>query len=130
MKTKTQKQSTQQNQQPWGLSTCIDLYACDPLLIRSEASIKQFVAELITLIDMQAYGPCHVVHFGQDPKVSGFSMFQLIETSCISGHFANLTNTAYLDVFSCKPYDIEIASAFCQNYFKASKMMVHANKRW
>jgi hypothetical protein len=33
---------------------------------------------------------------------------QLIETSLISAHFANLTNTVYLDVFSCKPYDPEV----------------------
>ena len=58
-----------------------------------------------------------VVHFGEDEKVAGFSMVQLIETSLISAHFANQSNTTYLDVFSCKAYNPEVVREFSQNYF-------------
>jgi S-adenosylmethionine/arginine decarboxylase-like enzyme len=84
----------------WGISSSIDIYECDPETIRSAEKIRQFVIELCDLIEMKRYMDTLVVHFGEDEKVAGFSMVQLIETSLISAHFANLTNTTYLDVFS------------------------------
>jgi S-adenosylmethionine decarboxylase len=114
---------------PWGVSSCIDLYDCDPQIIRDADMIKQFVSQLLKLIDMKSFGPCHVVHFGQDPKVEGFSMFQLIETSCVSGHFSNQTATAYLDIFSCKVYDSNVAAAFCKTFFKAKSLRLQSHQR-
>ncbi len=49
-------------------------------------------------------------------------MVQLIETSLISAHFANLTNTTYLDVFSCKPYDPDVVAQFARDYFGGSRV--------
>ena len=114
---------------PWGVSSSIDIYGCDPALIRDEKLIKQYVKELVDLIEMKTFGPCHVVHFGEDEKVAGFSMFQLIETSCISGHFANKTNSAYIDIFSCKEYDISDAAEFSQNFFKGQYVRVNVCDR-
>ena len=91
----------------WGMSTSVDLYDCNPATIRDAEKIKEYVKQLCDLIEMKTFGECLVVHFGEDPKVSGFSMTQLIETSLISGHFANNTNAAYLDIFSCKWYDVD-----------------------
>ena len=73
----------------WGMSTSVDLYDCNPSIIRDAEKIKEYVKQLCDLIEMKTFGECLVVHFGEDPKVSGFSMTQLIETSLISGHFAN-----------------------------------------
>ncbi len=104
----------------WGLLTSVDLYHCDPELIRSADAIKSFVKELCVKIDMVTYGETEVVHFGEDERVEGFSMTQLIETSLISGHFANATNAAYLDIFSCKYYEPRDAAEFATEFFKAS----------
>ena len=60
---------------------------------------------------MQRFGECQVVDFGSG-RVAGYSMVQLISTSLISGHFANDTNNAYLDIFSCKGYDPAIVEDF------------------
>ena len=106
----------------WGLLTSIDLEECDPALIRDAEAIKQYVYELCELIAMKRFGECHVVHFGEDERVAGYSMFQLIETSCISAHFANETNTSYLDIFSCKEYDPLVVSEFSKKYFKGGKL--------
>jgi len=94
-----------QEQQAWGLLSSIDLHDCDGALIRDADAIKSFVVELCERIDMKRFGECTVVDFGEDERVAGFSMVQLIETSCISAHFANETNTTYLDIFSCKYYN-------------------------
>ena len=105
---------------PWGLLASLDLYGCNPETIRNSEKIRQYVIELCDLIGMKRFGECQVVHFGQDERVAGYSMVQLIETSLISGHFANLTNAAYIDIFSCKPYDPEKVELFAREYFDGS----------
>lgn len=113
----------------WGLATSVDIYECDAQTIRDAEKIRQFVVELCDLIEMRRFGETQVVHFGEDEKVAGYSMVQLIETSLISAHFANLTNTVYLDVFSCKMYDPAVVAAFAQRFFGGSHCISHTNPR-
>jgi len=101
----------------WGIASAIDIYDCDPELIRDADAIRRFVADLCELIEMKRFGETQVVHFGEDERVAGYSMVQLIETSLISGHFANQTNAVYLDVFSCKPYNPQIVREFAEAFF-------------
>ncbi len=113
----------------WGIASSIDIYGCNPDKIRDAEYIKQFVKDLCDLIDMKRFGETQVVHFGEDEKVAGFSMVQLIETSLISAHFANLTNTVYLDVFSCKAYDPEVVKVFSQGYFEGTASLSNVTYR-
>ena len=113
----------------WGIASAIDIYGCDPDKIRDADLIKKFVVELCDLIEMKRFGETQVVHFGEDEKVAGFSMVQLIETSLISAHFANKTNATYLDVFSCKVYDPEKVRIFAQEYFGGSLSRVNVTYR-
>ena len=119
-----------QDQDVWGIATSIDIYECDPVAIRDADRIKRFVVELCELIEMKRFGETTVVHFGEDEKVAGYSMMQLIETSLISAHFANLTNTVYLDVFSCKPYDPEVVETFACEFFGGSRCTTNVNFRY
>lgn len=116
-------------EQVWGIATAIDLYDCNPATIRDADAIRRFVIELCELIEMKRFGETLVVHFGEDEKVAGYSMVQLIETSLISAHFANLTNTTYLDVFSCKPYDPDIVAEFARKFFGGSRVVTSVTFR-
>jgi len=102
----------------WGLSTSVDLHDCRPEIIRDRTRIEAYVIALCELIGMRRYGDCQIVHFGEG-RVAGYSMIQLIETSLISGHFANDTNRAYLDIFSCKSYDPAVVEEFSRRFFGA-----------
>ena len=113
----------------WGLACSFDIYTCNPATIRDAEEIKRFVNELCELIEMKRFGDCVVVNFGEDERVAGFSMTQLIETSLISAHFANASNTIYLDVFSCKPYDPAVVEEFAVNFFEGSRCVTHVNLR-
>ncbi len=113
----------------WGISTALDLYDCDPEIIRDAGKIRSFVYELCDRLDMRRYGDCQVVNFGEDERVTGFSMTQLIETSLISGHFANATNAAYLDIFSCKYYEPRLMAEFANGYFKGSTYRMQVTLR-
>jgi len=114
----------------WGIASAVDIYNCDPLTIRDADAIKRFAVELCELIEMKRFGETQVVHFGEDERVAGYSMVQLIETSLISGHFANLTNAVYLDVFSCKPYLPEQVQTFAQHFFGGSHSNLNVSLRY
>jgi S-adenosylmethionine/arginine decarboxylase-like enzyme len=113
----------------WGIASAIDIYNCDPDKIRDDKTIRRFVVELCDFIEMKRFGETRVVHFGEDERVEGYSMVQLIETSLISAHFANLTNTTYLDVFSCKAYDPEKVRSFAQDFFGGSHSILNVTLR-
>lgn len=109
---------------PWGLATAIDLGACDGQLIRDPQQIERFVLALCDEIAMRRFGTPIIVRFGDDPRVSGYSLAQLIETSLVAGHFAEQSNAAYIDIFSCKPYRPYHAARFCATWFGASAARV------
>ena len=113
----------------WGLACSFDIYDCNPETIRDAEEIKRFVRELCDLIEMRRFGDTTVVNFGEDERVAGYSMTQLIETSLISAHFANASNTTYLDVFSCKPYDPAVVEQFAMEFFGGSRCVTHVNLR-
>jgi S-adenosylmethionine/arginine decarboxylase-like enzyme len=113
----------------WGVSSSIDLYDCDLALMQNADAIREFVRILCDRIKMRRYGETQVVFFGDEPRVQGFSMTQLIETSLISAHFADASRAIYLDVFSCAPYDPEDAAQFAAQYFKAPRYSVNVTIR-
>ena len=113
----------------WGLACSFDIYNCDPATIRDADKIKQFVVELCDLIEMKRFGDTVVVNFGEDERVAGYSMVQLIETSLISAHFANQSNATYLDVFSCKPYDPKLVEEFATAFFGGSECVTQISLR-
>ena len=113
----------------WGLCAAVDLQDCHPDLIRNAEHIRRYVVELCELIGMQRFGECQVVDFGSG-RVAGYSMVQLISTSLISGHFANDTNNAYLDIFSCKGYDPAVVEEFSKQFFGARRSTVTVTLRY
>jgi S-adenosylmethionine decarboxylase len=113
----------------WGVSSSIDLYNCDLSLMQNADAIREFVRILCDRIKMKRYGETQVVYFGDDPRVTGFSMTQLIETSLISAHFADASCVIYLDVFSCAPYDPQDVAEYAREYFKAESYNINVAYR-
>ena len=109
----------------WGILTSIDLHGCNGKTIRSAEKIREFVVALCELIKVTRFGEPTIVHFGEREDIAGYSLVQLIETSLVSGHFANKTNAVYLDIFSCSYYDAEMAVAFSKKFFEAQDANVH-----
>ena len=113
----------------WGVSSSIDLYECDLGLMQDAEAIREFVRILCDRIKMRRYGETQVVFFGDDPRVTGFSMTQLIETSLISAHFADASCAIYLDVFSCASYEPEEVAEYAKEYFKAARYNINVAYR-
>ena len=101
----------------WGILSSLDIRDCKLELITDKAYVERYAKELCDLIGMKRFGEPTVVHFGEDEHVEGFSLTQLIETSLVSGHFANVSKSVYIDIFSCKVYDPFVAAKFTQEFF-------------
>jgi len=112
----TQKEYS--DHKPWGMLTSIDVYDCNPRLIRSQKAIRSFLDELCDSIRMKKYGEAQIINFGSNKEVEGYSFLQFIETSSITGHLANKTNNAYIDIFSCSHYDPKAAARFAASFFQ------------
>ncbi|MEO6078046.1 MAG: S-adenosylmethionine decarboxylase, partial [Candidatus Andersenbacteria bacterium] len=110
---------------PWGKSASIDLHACAHNRLTSKTLLKNFVKEVIDIINMQAHGPCHIDRFGEG-NLEGYSAIQFIETSSITVHLDERWDRAFIDIFSCKDFDADKALSFCKEYFgaKQSKIVV------
>jgi len=109
---------------PWGLLSSVDLKNCNSDLIRSKEAITDYVIRLCDLIRMKRFMEPQIVYFGEDESAAGYSLTQLIETSLVSGHFVNINNSAYIDVFSCKLYNPHDVSKFTKEFFKAEGLTV------
>ncbi len=111
----------------YGLELILDLHECDVGTF-TRKSIKNYCEELCNLIDMEA---CEF-HFWDDegvpedecqtdPKTCGVSAVQFILTSSIVIHTLTKMGTAYVNIFSCKDFDNNIAKGFTERWFGSNR---------
>jgi len=102
----------------WGYHLILDCKHCAIEKLKSADNIRAFIKALVPGIDMKAYGEPVLAHFAtHNEHAAGYSLVQLIETSSITAHFAENIGELYLDIFSCKPFDMEDAKAIVREYF-------------
>lgn len=110
----------------WGYHLILDCQGCDRNEITCKENLKAFIKTLVAEIDMKAYGEPILEHFAtHDADKAGFSLVQLIETSSITGHFVDKNGDAYVDIFSCKPFSIDIVRDVVSRYFHPQKIKIH-----
>jgi len=108
----------------YGYELVLDLYNCNPALF-TRKSIDDYFTKLCDVIDMEK---CEV-HFWDDvgvpideqqtnPQTKGTSAVCFILTSTIVIHTLDLLETVYVNIFSCKVYDPEVAANFTKSWFK------------
>lgn len=115
--------SSQYKEGSFGLEVILDLYKCDPGVIRSKKKLAMYVTQLCKLLKMKKFGKTLLPHFGHKKALTtGYSMLQFIETSSITGHFSELWNSAYINIFSCMEFDTENAIKFSVDFFGAKKV--------
>ena len=112
-------------EQYWGYHLILDCKACDLERITNKLNIQSFIKQLLIDIDMKGYGDPIIEHFATHvPKAAGYSLVQLIETSSITGHFSDYNGDAYLDIFSCKSFDLEDAMDCVRLFFNPKSIKI------
>lgn len=101
----------------WGFHLILDIDKCNEN-VTIDYKILSWLEELMIAIEIRPYGPPLLKHFAEhEPQATGYSLVQLIETSAICGHFSDLNRDAYLDIFSCAPFDITAAIETTKKHF-------------
>ncbi len=109
----------------YGLELIMDLKGCDISTFTRE-SIGNYFNEICELIDMQQGDR----HFWDDeglppeecqtnPKTCGVSAVQFILTSTIVVHTLTKLGDVYVNIFSCKEFDVKVAECFTRRWFSA-----------
>ena len=109
----------------YGFELILDLHDCDVSTFNRK-SIKAYFKKLCGAIDMKRVE----LHFWDDlgvpeeerqtsPHTKGTSAVQFILTSNITIHTLDLLRAVYVNIFSCKPYDKELAEKLTIDWFQA-----------
>jgi len=102
----------------WGYHLILDCSGCDKEAITNPDVLKEWVKALVEEIEMVPFGEPQVIHFGHNERhLEGWTVIQLIETSNIIAHFNDWTQEGYIDIFSCKEYDIDVAVNVVEHFF-------------
>jgi len=114
----------------YGYELILDLHGCDASTF-TRRSLRRYFAALCKAIDMKR---CDL-HFWDDqgvpvgeqqtsPHTKGTSAVQFILTSTIVVHTLDLLEAVYVNIFSCKPYDKEVAESLTREWFGAKECRV------
>lgn len=115
--------STKAKKSIFGYELILDLSGCDLSIMSSKKKLIEYVNKLCNLIGMKKYGETHLPYFGlEEPFTKGYSLLQFIETSSITGHFSEHWRKSYINIFSCKKYDHQLAEKFTKEFFKAESI--------
>lgn len=119
----------------YGIELIMDLKYCDISTFTRE-SIGKYFDELCELIDMQQ-GDRHFwddeglppEECQTDPKTCGVSAVQFILTSTVVIHTLTKLRKAYVNIFSCKKFDVMEAQLFTEKWFIAQALDVNTVER-
>ena len=126
----TTQNDTNPTQLPWGQHLVLDFNGCPKELLADRENILNWISELVHAIDMVAYGEPVIEHFAtHSHEAAGYTLLQMIETSNIAAHFAENIGQVYIDVFSCKAFDVEVALGICKKYFNPIQANMHNMER-
>ena len=107
----------------WGYHLTLDCHDANRALIMERYNVQNFLGELVNRIDMQPIGDPWIEYTAADmPDKAGFTAVQIIVTSSIVAHFIDSTGDIYLDVFSCKEFNINTVKEVVREYFKPKNM--------
>ena len=113
----------------------MDLHDCDVSKF-NRTSLRKYFVKVCKAIDMER---CEL-HFWDDvgvppeerqtlPHAKGTSAVQFILTSTIVIHTLDLLEAAYINIFSCKPFDRQVAEELTKEWFSAKECRSHFIER-
>lgn len=118
-------------EEPYGQELIVDLHGCDVARF-TRVELARYLTELCEIIDMER---CEVYYWDdvgvpeedrqKHPKTKGTSVVQFILTSTIVLHTLDLLGSVYVNIFSCKAFDVKKAEEFTVEWFKSSEWVTH-----
>ncbi|MBI2113281.1 MAG: S-adenosylmethionine decarboxylase [Candidatus Wildermuthbacteria bacterium] len=97
-----------------------DAFSVSPKLLNSEQFVLKLLLEVPKLVGMKILTGPHVVR-DYDKGHEGITGFAIIDFSHISIHTFVRTREAFVDIFSCKPFDYKRTRNYLYKNFKVKK---------
>lgn len=109
----------------WGYHLMLDVHGCNDQIADRDHVIA-FCDELVEVIEMEPIGRPWVEQTAMhDPNKAGFTLVQIIQTSSIVAHFVDKPGDIYLDVFSCKQFDVKAVEECVDRWFSPKKVRMN-----
>lgn len=122
-------------EKPYGFELILDLHGCDVSTFNRE-SLDYYFEKLCKAIGMEKceryfWDDVGVSREEQQvsPHTKGTSAVQFILTSTIVIHTLDLLKAVYINIFSCKPFEREIAEKITIEWFGAEDSKSHFIER-
>lgn len=113
---------SQDDTNPYGVELVMDLHECDLEDLVNKEKLAEFFIVLCEKIDMKRHGePLYWEDHSDIPHLRGVSAMQFIETSTIVCHPLPILKSVYVNIFSCKEFNAEMALKFCMDFWRAKK---------
>ena len=120
---------------PYGYELILDIHDCDTSTFNRE-SIDNFFEKIcmeIKMVKCERYWWDDVGieqnEQQSSPHTKGTSAVQFILTSSIVIHTLDLLGSVYINIFSCKPYDENLAKQITEEWFKGKIRSEHFIER-
>lgn len=114
----------------FGPHLMLDLNDCNVEISSSLQKCWDFLNELPEFIGMTKITQPHVFPYsGLVPEDKGITGVVIIAESHISIHTFPLKNFIFIDVFSCKDFDVEKTINFCKDFFGTRDCVPHTVTR-
>ena len=119
----------------YGKELIIDIHNCDSSTF-TRKSIRKYFKLLCEKIDMKAEKLCWWDDHGVEPELQqtephtkGTTAVQFILTSNITIHTLDMLENVYINIFSCKEFDADVAMKFSEEWFKGKMVNSHIIER-
>ena len=119
----------------YGKELILDLHNCDSTTF-SRKSIRNYFKQLCDLIDMER---CKLVWWDDyqvpieeqetEPHLKGTTAVQFIMTSNITIHTLDSLKNAYVNIFSCRDFNVDSAAKFSAEWFRGNVASSHVIER-
>ena len=119
----------------YGYELILDLHGCDTSTFNRKV-LRKYFEKLCDAINMQR---CKLVFWDDvgvseeerqtSPHTKGTTAVQFILTSNITVHTLDLLEAVYVNIFSCKLFDKDVAEQITKEWFGAKKCHSRFNER-
>ena len=108
----------------YGKELILDLHDCNVRKFNNRRRIKAYFVELCKLINMDRED-LHFWDYEGDPDgydkapshLKGISVVQFIKTSNVTIHALDDLKKVFINIFSCKDFDTDVAMKFSEKWF-------------
>ncbi|HEY5600800.1 MAG TPA: S-adenosylmethionine decarboxylase [Patescibacteria group bacterium] len=106
-----------------GIHLTVDALGCDPLKLQNGPLLKKTLDELPEKLGMNKIADPIVYRYsGEKPEDWGYSGFVVIAESHIAMHTFPNHKFVWIDIFSCKKFDVGMCEALIKGTFGATKL--------